>query len=626
MALKVNKGAKTSEWGIARTGISLFLNNKMEEAEALFTGHPDSFRVKVGRCFVLFMNAVMSFEDDKFQRAMLLLKEVERECANDIGWLKSMKNRVFRSDDSSKEYVDKLERQIVLADTQVGLAVLTLLRQELTSYVRGGWMLSKAWRVYQHVYVEISELYRRTFGTIPSDLDFDVNCAVPVRNGSCDSLQSPHSPGSSEWSIPSDESPKNATSTSSPSGLRSSLSMLFSLTGITSEEQTPFVEPSEVARLMSAVCFGYGIYQLCVSLLPSSMLTLVHFLGFDGDRQAGLDNLMYARVSEDMRAPLATLSLLWYHTFVQSSFGFNSKAGVVAAKRLIEESRHEFEHSALFLFFIGRLERLQSNVGAALGAYGRAVKASSQREVRLLCLHEVAWCHLIRLSYEETYRSLTELREQSRWSKRFYAYLAAVCCGSTGKFEELTTIYRKILQVETAKDTQLGFFILRRTRKLVDEDTDQTYTDQYYRLLVYELLYLWNAMPFCSIEALERISLDCKSSHSEEPMIGLSYLIKGAAYSYLGNREASITCFRNCLKRRERSKANDDRHITAFALYELGRSLCLSDNVEEGKRLLLIAQTKFRDCDFESRLSVNIHAALREIIKLRRERARYVAS
>jgi hypothetical protein len=49
------------DWKIARTGISLLLNNKTEEAETLFTEHPHSFHVKAGRCFVLFMvrNRVM---------------------------------------------------------------------------------------------------------------------------------------------------------------------------------------------------------------------------------------------------------------------------------------------------------------------------------------------------------------------------------------------------------------------------------------------------------------------------------------------------------------------------------------------------------------------------------------
>jgi len=64
--------------------------------------------------------------------------------------------------------VNKLERQIVLADTQVFSAVSLFLQQELTGYVRGCWMLRKAWRVYQHAYTQISQLYRRTFGISPS--------------------------------------------------------------------------------------------------------------------------------------------------------------------------------------------------------------------------------------------------------------------------------------------------------------------------------------------------------------------------------------------------------------------------------------------------------------------------
>ena len=66
------------------------------------------------------------------------------------------------------------------------------------------------------------------------------------------------------------------------------------------------IPPEEVSRLMSAVSFGYGIFQLCISLLPPSLLKLIHFLGFEGDRQIGISALMFARQSNDMRAPLAS--------------------------------------------------------------------------------------------------------------------------------------------------------------------------------------------------------------------------------------------------------------------------------------------------------------------------------
>ncbi|XP_012060727.1 PREDICTED: tetratricopeptide repeat protein 39C-like [Atta cephalotes] len=602
------------DWKIARTGISLLLNNKTEEAEALFTEHPHSFHVKAGRCFVLFMNALMTFEEDKFQQATLLLKDMERECAGDIGWLKSVKSKVFRAEETDKDYVNKLERQIVLADTQVFSAVSLFLQQELTGYVRGCWMLRKAWRVYQHAYTQISQLYRRTFGTNPTEIS---PCCINPSNGS--SLQSPQSPESSEWSIPSCNGyTNNVTPMSSPSGLRSSLSMFFSLTGITSEQQTPFVEPSEVTRLMSAASFGYGVYQLCVSLLPPSVLKVIHFFGFEGNRQSGLAALMYARLGEDMRAPLATLSLLWYHTIVRPFFaldGSNVKAGVAAAKQLIAECHAEFQNSALFLFFAGRMERLETNVDAALEAFGKAVEVATQREVKLLCLHEVAWCHVIRLSYDEAYRSLLQLQQQSRWSKGFYAYLAMVCCGANGKFDVLLSLYGKILPWfhETKNESQLDVFIMRRLPKIVDKETGHPYTVLYYKLLVYESLYLWNALPSCSTESLREISHECKENHSEEPMVGLTDLIEGAAFLYLGDTEAAIKSFRNCLKCRYPSKDEYDQHVSAFALYELGSSLNSNNNPNEGKNFLSKAQTQYKDYDFETRLNLRIHAALKNI-------------
>jgi len=86
--------------------------------------------------------------------------------------------------------------------------------------------------------------------------------------------------------------------------------------------------------------------------------------------------------------------------------------------------------------------------------------------------------------------------------KRYATF--AVCCGADGKFDVLLTTYNKIHHWfnEMNRETQLGAFILRRVPKLIDKDTGRPYTILYYRLLVYELLYLWNAMPSCSAESL----------------------------------------------------------------------------------------------------------------------------
>lgn len=50
----------------------------------------------------------MTFEEDKFQQATLLLKDMERECAGDIGWLKSVKSKVFRAEETDVSFLNKI--------------------------------------------------------------------------------------------------------------------------------------------------------------------------------------------------------------------------------------------------------------------------------------------------------------------------------------------------------------------------------------------------------------------------------------------------------------------------------------------------------------------------------------
>jgi len=74
---------------------------------------------------------------------------------------------------------------------------------------------------------------------------------------------------------------------------------------------------------MSAVNFGYGTFQLCMSMVPPKILKLIEFLGFEGERDVGLACLDYTSRSQDMKAPLATLALLWYHTVLRPFFALD---------------------------------------------------------------------------------------------------------------------------------------------------------------------------------------------------------------------------------------------------------------------------------------------------------------
>lgn len=107
----------------------------------------------------------MTFEDDKLSVALACLKETEKRCATQTGWLKSMKTKVFGAE-STVSRADNLETQIILADSQLCIATLTFLQQDIAGYFKGGWVMRKSWKVYQHAYNEISQLYKQIVGDL----------------------------------------------------------------------------------------------------------------------------------------------------------------------------------------------------------------------------------------------------------------------------------------------------------------------------------------------------------------------------------------------------------------------------------------------------------------------------
>ncbi|KAE8745393.1 hypothetical protein FOCC_FOCC007941 [Frankliniella occidentalis] len=635
---------KEEDFDLARQGIKLLLNNKQEEAENVFAKGKDNVHVSASHCFARFMNALMTFEEERVQDALEAFREMEKMCAHDVGWLTSVRNHVFSSTDSVT-LAHKLEEQIILADCQVGSALLTfLIQRDKSAFVRGGWALRKAWKIYQHTYSQILNLYKRTFGmnqNVPGS-EFPLWQILPRDNTLAD-LQSP-----TDWSVPS-----AASTPSTSNGIRgflsSSLRTPFSLlsSAFSSAQPEDNIPPSVVARLMAGVSFGYGIFQLCVSYVPPPLLRFIHFLGFEGDRNAALSALNFTRQSNDFRAPLATLALLWYHTilcpfFASSGNGEKVKKQLEVAEDLLTDST-EYRESALFLYFEGRLNRIKCNTSEALRCYEHAVKGNPQREVQLLCLHEVGMCHLIQLDYEKAHSCFYTLMHQSRWSNNLYAYMVAITAGSAGRLEDAVNIIEDLnssISEPKSDDTGLEILIWRRV-SLISKAIKKFPSDvnsgdfcligtTFFQLMVLEFLYMYNFLPSCSDEHLDAILDVCLScNYAAEPMAGLRFLIAGSVWSLNDDRDNAISCYRQCLSARNYSCSDGvvsdshDKHVTVFALYELGVLLLDTPNgSEEGKEMLTKAQSDFKDYDNESAFSVKINHALQMSKRKSEERDR----
>ncbi|KAJ8278106.1 hypothetical protein GJAV_G00083880 [Gymnothorax javanicus] len=551
-------GERIDDAELALHGINMLLNNGFKESDELFRKYRTySPLMSFGASFVSFLNAMMTFEEEKMQTACEDLRATEKLCESDASVIETIKNKIKKNADSSRSavtIVDRLQRQIIIADCQVYLAVLSFVKQELSGYIKGGWILRKAWKIYNKCHSDIVHLQdarQRRASQDTSDPPGRVNDNVPPRQE---------------------------------------------------------VTAEALGRLKGAVSFGYGLFHLCISMVPPHLLKLVNLLGFPGDRREGLSSLAYASESRDMKAPLATLALLWYHTVVVPFFslgGSDTQGGLQEAKSILQRKEAEYPRSSLFTFFKGRIQRLESQINSALTSFQDALElATDQREIQHVCLYEIGWCSMIEMNFKNAYKSFERLKNESRWSQCYYAYLTGVCQGACGDLDGAKVVFKDVQKLFKRKNNQIEQFALRRAERLRKASPSV----QLCTLAAIEVLYLWKALSNCSTSKLQLMS-QALQEVDDPSHTGLKNLLLGAIHKCLGNMTDAIQSFQ--LAARDEAGQQSNSYVQPYSCYELGCILLDSpESVGKGRSLLLQAKEDYTGYDFENRLHVRIHSAL----------------
>ncbi|CAL8270576.1 unnamed protein product [Arctogadus glacialis] len=544
---------------LALAGINMLLNNGFKESDDLFKRYrTQSPLMSFGASFVSFLNAMMTFEEEKMQMACDDLRTTERLCESDsAGVIETLRNKIKKSMDAQRSgvaVVDRLQRQIIVADCQVYLAVLSFVKQELSAYIKGGWILRKAWKMYNKCHSDIGQLQE-----------------VCQRRSSL-----------------SDNANHNSAGTC--------------------------VTAEALDRLKGSVSFGYGLFHLCISMVPPHLLKIINLLGFPGDRIQGLSSLMYASESKDMKAPLATLALLWYHTVVLPFFaldGSDTTAGLLEAKAILQRKSLVYPNSSLFMFFKGRVQRLECHINSALVSFHDALElASDQREIQHVCLYEIGWCSMIEMNFEDAHRSFERLKNESRWSQCYYAYLTGVCQGASGDLEGASGVFQDVQKLFKRKNNQIEQFALKRAERLRKTPPSRDLCF----LGVIEVLYLWKALQNCSSSKLQ-IMNQVLQGLDDVPCRGLKHLLLGSIHKCHGNTKDAIQEFQ--LAARDEYGHQINSYVQPYAVYELGCVLLTKpETVGKGRSLLLQAKEDFSGYDFENRLHVRIHSALASLKEL----------
>lgn len=311
----------------------------------------------------------MTFDEDSMEKAYKMLESTEKFCDVGDGVFGQMfKDHSRRAEIHSLTPHEKLYRKCIIADCLLFEAILAFLKQGITGYVKGGFILRKAWKIYVKVYHDAEKLC-----TSPSPITMESssplaedehdgiedNGGVKMENGY--GSDTANGKKASEMlenlmleDLPIGAAPTNSSSTISggsgtadeTDGIRNVPPAKGSILKSTPWDDDGYIFDSPIkelqdqdTRLRAAVYFGYGIMNLCISLIPPKLLRVANLLGFKGDRQFGIQALKYVSSSQDVKAPLARLvicvvgdikimfrlALLWYHTIIRPFFALDDK-------------------------------------------------------------------------------------------------------------------------------------------------------------------------------------------------------------------------------------------------------------------------------------------------------------
>ena len=104
-------------------------------------------------------SAVITFEDDVMDSAYKCLEATQKYCetsSKKFGFLSSSSKSLSSQERLSAH--EKLYRRSIVADCLLFQAILVFLKQGITSYVKGGYLLRKAWKMYEKIFQETEQI------------------------------------------------------------------------------------------------------------------------------------------------------------------------------------------------------------------------------------------------------------------------------------------------------------------------------------------------------------------------------------------------------------------------------------------------------------------------------------
>jgi len=379
----------------------------------------------------------------------------------------------------------------------------------------------------------------------------------------------------------------------------------------------------------SGTRFGFGNYNLMVSMLPQRIMKLLEFIGFTGSREVGLNQLLLgSKLEGSLRQVLCSMALLGYHLFVSYVIGYGD-GDLVLSSAIIKQQLLNYPDGVWFQFFKGRLEYVKGHLEEAIVWYNRAWQSQSEWvQFHHLCYWELMWANCCKQEWSSSRDFADLLLHESRWSRAIYGYQKGsfmVMMYDRLSNEEKQELFQLFKDIPSWKQRIAGKSI--PMEKFIIKKCSRFFGQGHVLLLpALELMYLWNGFKIVGKDAslvesfylLVCDTIGIVESNTTSPYYYdnccLLYLLKGMCLKFIkskGLAQDSKDCFLHVISKYKDIK--EDIYLVPYATYEIGILQWTEGKLETAIATLEHAKNHYKGYALESRLHFRIHSALADL-------------
>eukprot|EP01116_Phalansterium_solitarium_P011478 TRINITY_DN2716_c0_g1_i1.p1 TRINITY_DN2716_c0_g1~~TRINITY_DN2716_c0_g1_i1.p1 ORF type:complete len:659 (+),score=200.86 TRINITY_DN2716_c0_g1_i1:136-1977(+) len=401
----------------------------------------------------------------------------------------------------------------------------------------------------------------------------------------------------------------------------------------------------EIQRMLQ---FGAGFFLFAMSIIPPKFLRLVELAGFKADRDRGLEYVRSCHDFGGIRAPFATMLLLFNNLLLPRGL-LDVSVYLQEAESLVTDSLAKYPTGSLFQVMGSHSARKREDIATGIKRMEEALgNCKSFQRPPLIYQYELANCYCMQLDWQRAAEWYEPLLKEAKFQVRAFGCLQlAAAYHMLGQRDKAMSMLGQVPAMVTKKSFVDSIVVRQSKRFLANGASFAAFELLYVRR---DLAKMRPVMDEC-LRLLEQLAASLKANEAKQvpkapqpanfagkaarfgskltafassiakgkpDAVDYSFdnrasylLLKGSMLKAQGRADEAVNCYREMLSLEE---GLVEKFYVPYCLYELGEIIYHQNNVKEAAEIFKQC-SKHSGYDWEDPLRIRLRLTMDQLKK-----------